>query len=99
MTALIDATAARRQLQSLAACGFTLTYLAARIGMSAQGLGDIRRGTHARSSPYIATGIERVYGELRDVDPTDCRITPGAAAWTRLLAARAGWTADGGVAA
>lgn len=90
---LADATPARQQLQALAADGFPLTFLAARVYMSPQGLGGIRSGRSRHTYPYTLAAVRAAYDGLHGTAPAQHGVPDGAAAWTRLIAAQRGWGA------
>jgi len=92
MSARVDAAPARDHLRALAVCGFPLSFLADRIGTHRSGLSAIRRGERPRTSPYMAHSISRIHQELAGATPGDHGIPEGPVAWTRLIAARNGWT-------
>lgn len=94
-TKLADATKARGQLQDMAVRGFPLSWLAERLGASAQGLGTIRNGKQRRTSTYTAGAIGRLYEQLRGTVAADHGISEGPAARNRLIASRGGWGAVG----
>jgi hypothetical protein len=95
MIDLTDAGPACGQLQDMAVRGFPLSWLAERLGASAQGLGTIRNGKQRRTSTYTAGAINRLYEQLRGTVAADHGISEGPAAWNRLIAARGGWEAFG----
>ncbi len=99
MSALVDATTARLQLRELAADGYPLTWLADQLGVSATGLGGIRSGRQKRSRTYTLHAIHRLHRQLAGTTPDQHGIEAGRAAWTRLIAARGGWTTHGQAAA
>ena len=89
---LADATTARRQLQELTAAGYPLKWLADQLGMSPQGLGGIRSGRQQRSRGYALCSIYRLYRRLQDTTPEPHGIQPGPISYSRVIAARNGWT-------
>lgn len=96
MSAYVDAAPARDHLRDLAVRGFSLAFLADRIGMSRGALGAIRRGERPRTSPYVARCVDRVHRELTGTTSADHHVPEGPAAVTRLIAARNGWDATRG---
>jgi hypothetical protein len=90
--AYVDAAPARDHLRALAACGFPLSFLTDRIGMPRGSLSAIRRGERPRTNPYVVRSINRLHRELAGTTPGDHGIPEGPVAWTRVIAARNGWT-------
>lgn len=91
MATLIDAAPARRQLQAMAAAGFTTVWIAEQIGVSKTGLGPVRNGQTGLIQPYTARCIGRLYDRVRGTVAADHGIPERKSAWTRVLAVRNGW--------
>jgi hypothetical protein len=79
------------QLRELAAAGFPVTFIAARVYMSPQGLGGIRSGRVRHTQPSAVAAVRAVYDRLHGTTPAQHGVPEAAAAWTRLIAARGGW--------
>ncbi|MBM9510049.1 hypothetical protein [Actinacidiphila acididurans] len=89
---LIDATQARAQLQALAVDGYPVTWLAARIGCAASGLGQIRSGQRAHTHRSIAARIHDLHHQYAGTPATDHSVPDHDSSITRTIAGREHWT-------
>lgn len=92
MSHYADAARPRTQLRELAAAGYPLPWLAARVGMSTSGLQAIQNGRNSRTSTYAALRINATWQQYRGTSPASNGIRPGSTCLARLQAARHGWT-------
>lgn len=95
MTARVHAAITQQQLRDLACRGFHMAWIGDRIGVSKQTLGPIRAGQRRTVDPYTACCINRLYHQLAGTTSAEHGIREGAAASTRLIAARGGWAERG----
>lgn len=80
---LVDITGTRRRLEALAAIGWPLHDIAARLGLPARQISNWRATTHPHIRRSRAAAVARIYDQLWD--------TPGPSERARGHAARAGW--------
>jgi hypothetical protein len=92
MNTLTDAAPARDQLRELSAEGYPLNWLADRLGVSHDGLRNIRAGRHAHINTYTARLINRLHRALHNTDPTDHGVSRFGTSIALLTAGRNGWT-------
>ena len=86
----VDATGTRRRIQALAANGWPLTWLSARLGLSSDVMGARLGRTYV--TPETAEQVRRLYDDLWDVaPPASTRDEKGATSRARTFARRHGW--------
>jgi len=89
--AIIDPAGTRRRLQGLIACGWTITALSTRLGMTPSNLGRVVRSDD-RVHAGTARKVRDLYDELWDQRPNEHdHRTRISAARARGMAARHGW--------
>lgn len=81
--AYINGVGTRRRLQALQAIGYTRADLAARIGMSEDGVSDLARGKGSHVTAGLGRRIDAAFRELQ--------LTPGSNAVTRARSLKKGW--------
>lgn len=82
-----------RRLRALAAAGWPRGHLAARLGMSADGVSKASR--HPRVRVATMRAVTALYDELLDEDPQSHGISQYASTWARNRAAANGWAPPG----
>lgn len=88
---LMDATAARRRLRALSARGFTLTVLAAEVGVTSETIGRIRQHRADQVRISINRDIADAYDRLWNADPLHHGATLSGSVRARKWALRQGW--------
>jgi hypothetical protein len=87
--ALTDSLVTIRQIQTLAADGFPMTYLAARLGQDSTNLSRVMR--RARVEAGTARAVADLFAELAGTDPAAAGISARNTAYIRNWAAKKGW--------
>lgn len=86
----VDATGTQRRIQALAANGWPLTWLSARLGLAPDVMGARLGRTYV--TPETADQVRRLYDDLWDVaPPAATRDEKGAVSRARTYAQRHGW--------
>lgn len=87
--ALIDPLTTVRQIQTLAADGFPIKYLAERLGRDATNLSRIMRQSHVEVA--TARAIAALFTELAGTNPAAASISARNTTYARNWAAKKGW--------
>lgn len=87
--ALTDLLATVRQIQTLAADGFPIKYVAERLGRDATNLSRIMRQSHVEIG--TARAIAALFTELAGTDPAAAGISARNSTYARNWAAKKGW--------
>ncbi|WP_354643919.1 hypothetical protein [Kitasatospora camelliae] len=82
----VDATPTQQALYELRAAGWTLPYLAARLGTSSAEIGQRMRRRHV--TPRVEEQTLRLAAELKDVDPVSAGLSQSAVRMARTWASR-----------
>lgn len=87
--ALVDPLVTVRQIRALAADGFPMTYLAARLGQDSTNLSRVMR--RARVEAGTARAVADLFAELAGTDPAAVGISARNTTYIRNWAAKKGW--------
>jgi len=87
--ALTDPLITVRRIQTLAADGFPIKYVAERLGRDATNLSRIMRQSHVEVG--TARAISALFAELAGTDPAAVGISPRNSTYARNWAAKKGW--------